>query len=76
MVGWAHYLGADEKYDSIQPEIADNEIVRNGEMQICICAQFEAGLTEIYLPRKTKFALREAILKKKFCFYGHFPYPP
>ena len=57
MVEWAHYLGADEKYDSIQPEIADNEIVRNGEMQICICAQFEAGLTEIYLPRKTKFAL-------------------
>ena len=19
---------------------------------------------------------REAIIKKKFCFYGHFPYPP
>ena len=57
MVGRAHYLGADEKYDCIQPEIADNEIVRNGKMQICICAQFEAVLTEIYLHWKTKFAL-------------------
>ena len=34
---FSHYLRPNEKYDSIQPEIAESEIVRNLVLQTCIC---------------------------------------
>ena len=47
-----------------------------GEGEFFLRAVFFTLYLKEEILRVEKLSHREAIIKKKFCFYGHFPYPP